>query len=217
MKNIAGKAYAINVFTPIKTRTRWVNDMVMWYAAKGIGPNKGNDLKKLSFIHFARWVVIPKSAFTHFPGKGQPKEQMNYDYLFFESNFNGTWDQYINAFSDVLPTGLNIIWFWSIKYPGSVPVTPFKDYIIHNQIWTDYYFNATPGAATNDVKAGLHFRDALASFRAATKDLSDDDFKTAYEQFLTEVQDDLGETGVGPQLSLRRRSNVKISRESIDA
>lgn len=217
MKNTSGKAYAMNAFTPIKPKTKWVNELVMWYAAKGIGPNSASDLKKLSFIHFARWVVVPRSAFPHFPGKNQPREKMNYDYLFFESNFNGTWDQYIDAFSDVLPTGLNILWFWSVRYPGSVPITPFKNYIINNQIWTDYYFNATPGAATNDVKAGLHFREALARFRKRTEKMSDDEFKQAYEGFLAEVQSDLGETGVGPQLTLSRRSNVKISRGSPNA
>lgn len=105
MKNTAGKAYAMTVMTPIKPRTKWVNDLVMWYATKGIAPNKNSDLKKLSFIHFARWVVIGKNQLLRFPEAGQPEENLNYDYLFFESNFNGTWDQYINAFSDVLPAG----------------------------------------------------------------------------------------------------------------
>ena len=53
-------------------------------------------------------------------------EELRYDYLLFFSNFNGTWNQYIDAFSAVLYQGLNLIWMWSEKFPGSVPVTPVQ-------------------------------------------------------------------------------------------
>lgn len=207
MKNIQGKAYAMNVFTPIKPWTLWLNKLVMWYATLCIGPAKDNDLKRLSFIHFARWVVVPKERFQQL-APSQPKETLKQDYLFFESNFNGTWDQYIDAFSDVLPTGLNIIWYWSSRYPGSRPITPFKDYITHNQVWTDYYFNATPGAATNDVKAGLRFQVELMAFRERSKGLSPEQFRQAYNEFLIKVQGDLGSTGPGPVMSLICRQPV---------
>ena len=52
----------------------------------------------LSFIHYARWVVIRR-----FPDGGRG-ERLGHTYLFFESNFNGTWDQYIDAFSEVVPS-----------------------------------------------------------------------------------------------------------------
>lgn len=207
MKNIQGKSYAMNVFTPIKPGTRWLNQLVMKYASLCIGPAKENALKKLSFIHFARWVVIPKACFQQLAPE-QPKETLKQDYLFFESNFNGTWDQYIDAFSDVLPVGLNIIWYWSSRYPGSRPITPFKEYIVHNQSWTDYYFNATPGAATNDVKAGLHFQEALKDFREKTKGMTPEQFGAAYRVFILDIQNDLGSTGPGPALSLICRQPV---------
>ena len=75
--------------------------------------------------------------------------------MLFVSNFNGTWDQYIDAFSDGIPNGLDLFWYSSTKYPGSIPITPFKNYIRANQIDTDYYYNATPGAAQRDIKAAL--------------------------------------------------------------
>ena len=51
----------------------------------------------LSFIHFARWTVIPR-----FPDGGSG-EKLGHTYLFFESNFNGLWDQYIDAFPRSCP------------------------------------------------------------------------------------------------------------------
>lgn len=201
MNNISGKAYSMTVFTPIKRWTLWLNKLVIWFASKCIRPHHNSRLKKLSFIHFARWVIIPKHKFPRL-SEEQPKERLNHDFLFFESNFNGTWDQYIDAFADVLPRGLNLIWYWSERFPGSRPVAPFKKYIVHNQIWTDYYFNATPGASTNDIKAGIRLRSALKDFYQEAKNLSDAEFKDQYHKLLAKVQNDLGRTGSGPQLSL---------------
>ena len=43
--------------------------------------------------------------------------------MLFCSNFNGTWDQYIDAFADGIPNGLDLFWYTSSKYPASIPVT----------------------------------------------------------------------------------------------
>jgi len=209
MNNIAGKAYAMTAFTPIKPWTRWINELVLKYAVRCIGPDQRSDLKELSFIHFARWVIVPRDAFLRrWPQKAA--KSLRYDYMFFESNFNGTWEQYIDAFSEVLPDGLNLIWYWSARFPGSRPTTPFKEYIVRNQIWTDYFFNATPGATTNDVKAGIHFRATLLRFYEDARSLPPEEFQDAYRLFLIRVQHDLGETGAGPQLSLITRQPVRV-------
>src|SRR5262249_11694895 len=47
------------------------------------------------------------------------------------------------------------------KYPHSIPISTFKAYITTNQIHTNYYYNATPGAAQRDIKAALRVRHAL--------------------------------------------------------
>ena len=111
--------------------------------ALGTSSRLQNDLINLSFIEFARWVILPRRRFPYL-GNGQVKEDLKYDYLLFFSNFNGTWNQYIDAFSAVLSRGLNMIWRWSEKFPGSVPVTPFKEYIARVQFDTDYYYTAYP-------------------------------------------------------------------------
>jgi hypothetical protein len=115
-------------------------------------------IARLSIIHFARWVLIRR---RDWPNLGQPKASLVDDYMLFISNFNGTWDQYIDAFSDGLPSGLDLFWYSSTRYPHSIPTTPFKTYIRANQIDTDYYYNATPGAAQRDIKAALRVREAI--------------------------------------------------------
>jgi hypothetical protein len=152
---------------------------------------------QLSFIHFARWVIVPRYAFPRL-SEQQPKDNLQYDYLFFFSNFNGTWNQYIDAFSAVLFGGLNLIWRWSEKFPGSVPVTPFKNFIVRGQVETDYYYSAYPHATTNDVKAAHRVQAALDDFAKLTESMPPAKFADAYLQFLAKVQGDLGETGEAP-------------------
>lgn len=195
MTNINGKAYAMNAITPMKV---WKTPIVRaFFFILGAIPPLQAALKGLSFIHFARWVIIGRDQFPHLSPE-QPQEQLHYDYMIFFSNFNGTWNQYIDAFSAVLSTGLNAIWRWSEKFPGSVPVTPFKDYIRLVQFDTDYYYDCYPKATTNDVKAALRVQDALNDFRKTSQSMPPAEFEKAYLEFLVRVQADLGSTSVAP-------------------
>ena len=196
MTNINGKAYAMNAITPMKP---WKTPILkLFFFILGIIKPLQKDLKGLSFIHFARWVVIGRNAFPHLSEK-QPREALKYDYLLFFSNFNGTWNQYIDAFSSVLYKGLDAIWWWSEGYPGSRPVTAFKRYISLVQFDTDYYYNVYPHAATNDVKAALRVNQALTAFAKDSLALDPEKFGEAWLQFCATVAPDLGETGVAPE------------------
>lgn len=197
MSNIAGKAYAMNVVTPSKRQITWVNRL-LFMAARGM-PDRLAGLLGLSLIHFARWVIIKP---RDWPDLGQGPEDLQNDYMLFCSNFNGTWDQYIDAFSDGIPSGLNLFWFSATKYPLSIPITPFKNYITHNQISTDYYYNATPGAAQRDVKTSLQVYDALLALQKAHATQTPDEFAATYRATLGQVQVGLGDMGFGPVASL---------------
>ena len=95
MANVEGKATAITVLTPVKPGGRFLLALVFWVGRHVTATLE--KLQQLSFIHYARWAVIRR-----FPDGGSG-ERLGHTYLFFESNFNGTWDQYIDAFSEVVP------------------------------------------------------------------------------------------------------------------
>jgi hypothetical protein len=193
--NINGKAYAMNAITPMKP---WKTPLLkLFFFILGVVKPLQKDLKNLSFIHFARWVCIRRNAFPRL-SEQQPPEELRYDYLLFFSNFNGTWNQYIDAFSAVLYKGLDAIWIWSEKYPGSRPVTGFKQYISLVQFDTDYYYNVYPHSATNDVKAALRVQDALTNFARISQSLSPAEFEKAWIEFQAAVSPDLGSTGIAP-------------------
>src|SRR6185369_17571858 len=156
MSNVSGKAYGMNVVTPMRPSLTWIN-RALFMAARAL-PRSLGGLLGLSIIHFARWIIIKRDQW---PDLGQGKQSLQNDYMLFCSNFNGTWDQYIDTFSDGIPGGLDLLWYASTRYPHSIPISSFKAYIGTNQIHTTYYYNATPGAAQRDIKAALRVREAV--------------------------------------------------------
>lgn len=69
-------------------------------------PGIGRPLLDLSFIHFARWLVL-----EHLPGpdgSGAPW-RLNWPQLLFEATFDGPEDEYLDTFADVLPLRLTRI------------------------------------------------------------------------------------------------------------
>jgi len=195
MSNINGKVYAMNAITPMKPWKTWILRLI-FFVLGHIKPLQ-NDLINLSFIEFARWVIVPRRSFPAL-GHGQKAEELKYDYLLFFSNFNGTWNQYIDAFSAVLAKGLDLIWRWSEKFPGSVPVTIFKEYIARVQFDTDYYFTAYPYATANDLKAAHIVQANFDDLSAKASGLTPEAFADAYLDFVLASQAHLGETGQAP-------------------
>jgi len=196
MSNVAGKAYVMNVVTPMRPCLTWINRLG-FMATRAI-PSTLKGLLGLSFIHFGRWAIVKRNQW---PDYGQGRQKLQNDYLLFSSNFNGTWDQYLDAFSDGIPTGVDLYWISSTKFPHSIPSTPFKDYIRVNQIDTDYYYNATPGAAQTDVTAALRVRRAILALARQQDSLTPDEFQKAYVAALCSVQNDLGYQGYAPVAS----------------
>jgi hypothetical protein len=183
MPNVEGKATAITVLTPVRPGGRLLLAVVFWAGRHLTFTLK--KLQQLSFIHYARWTVVRR-----FPDGGRG-ERLGHTYLFFESNFNGTWDQYIDAFSEVVPARMKAIWSTSYGFPGPIPVDPFKAYIRRNEYIANHYWSAYPGASTTEIIAAGRVAAALEEFRGRADDLGPDEFGPAYESFLAEVQRDL--------------------------
>lgn len=192
MSNVAGKAYGLNVITPMRPHRTWVNRLI--FAVGRLNPGFLTGLLNLSIIHFARWVIIPRDRW---PGIGVEHGQAN-DSMLFVSNFNGTWDQYIDSFSDGIPNGLDLFWYSSTSYPGSIPITAFKNYIRHNQIDTDYYYNSTPGSAQRDIKSALRIWAGIDVLAKALPDLDPEAFAVLYARVTQALQNNLAAAGPAP-------------------
>jgi hypothetical protein len=216
MSNIAGKAYAMNVLTPIRPRWAWIApgawiQNLIFMASRAI-PSSLSGLLGLRLIHFARWVIIRRDQW---PNVGQGAQTLTDDYMLFLSNFNGTWDQYIDAFADGIPGGLDLFWYASIKYPHSIPISSFKDYIGANQIQTNYYYNATPGAAQRDIKAALRVRREVLLLAESHRAGDAAVFARAYRDALARVANSLASPGFAPIASTATRKADVARRDFI--
>jgi hypothetical protein len=184
---VDGRATAITVLTPIKPGGTILERLVFFLAEHVELLNRA--LAQLSFIHYARWTIL-----TGFPYNGPPqkREKLHYDYLFFETNFNGTWDEYIDAFSEVVPSRMKAIWGTSFGFPGPKPVGPFKAYIHANDLPIAHYYGAYPQATTKMVVSALSVRERFGEFQAEIAGIDDADaFRAAYQKFLTDIQHDI--------------------------
>jgi hypothetical protein len=183
MANVEGKATAITVITPVKPWAPPLLALVFWAGRHLTFTLK--KLQQLSFIHYARWAVIPR-----FPDGGDG-ERLHHSYLFFESNFNGTWDQYIDAFSEVVPARMRAIWGTSYAFPGPIPVDPFKAWIRRNEYVANHFWSAYPGAAATEVISAARVADALEAFQRRSAGLPAPAFAAEYARLITDVQADL--------------------------
>lgn len=195
----------MNVITPVPPLLTGVQRLI-FMAARAL-PSTLAGLLGLRLIHFARWVLIRRNQW---PDLGQGKQTLQYDYMLFCSNFNGTWDQYIDAFSDGIPDGLDLFWYTSVKYPHSIPIATFKNYIEFNQIDTDYYYNATPGAAQRDIKSALTVLSEIRALAALHAGSTPPAFAAAWRASLLKVQNCLGSHGLAPAASLDTENAERI-------
>ena len=200
MSNLAGKAYAMNLLTPLRRWLTPINKAVFWAVGTPLLGFSLRGLQTLSMIHYARWVFIRAEDWPRLSDK-QPKEDPHYDYMFFFSNFNGSWAQYIDSFSAAIPSGLNLLWFMNTGWPKAVPQDPFHEYVTHNQLWTNHYYSAYPLAASSDVKAGARVRKQLVDFVRQTRHGSPEEFAARYERMLRALQGDLSLMDVTPPVS----------------
>lgn len=209
MSNIAGKAYAMNLMTPIVRRRVWINRFIFWLAGLQIFQKAAfGGLITLSLIHYARWVIVRSKQFPHL-GPDQPKEELKYAYMFFFSNFNGSWTQYVDSFSMSIPGGLDLLWRKNVGWPNSVPETPFNEYVTKNQIWTNHYYNAYPMSSSNDVKSAQKVKKGLIELTKGLQNTSASEFKVKYNQALLSLQDDISRMAPTPVVSLANEAITK--------
>ena len=180
MANVEGKATAITVLTPVRPGGPLLLWLVFW-----AGRNITATLKKLqtlSFIHYARWAVIER-----FPDQGEG-ERLHHTYLLFESNFNGTWDQYIDAFAQVMPGRFRFFWGSSINFPGPLPTGPFRAWVDRHHFEVQYFDSAVDGATATMVTSALDLEEKLRAFARDSQGLDAETFQQRYQQLLCEVE-----------------------------
>ena len=173
MGNVHGRMTGLTLFTPI--RPQWV-----WALRVGLPltrhlPFMARHILQFNFIKFVRWTVVP----------GLDGERLNYQYLFFESNFDGPWQHYIDAFAYVIPLDIRVTWGRGPGFPAPPPAEPLKAWIAHNSMEGGTYYCAHATESTRMVNSALAVRERFA---ALARELPPEEFKAEWERFLSDVQ-----------------------------
>ncbi len=116
-------------------------------------------LADIGTIHFARWVLLPKT-----------------NKLLFFSNYGGSWESYLEDFITKAANGLTGAWSNTIGFPkswnlfqgGAVDGDRFKRWARRQQQPTRFWYSAYPYLTTARVRSNAAIRQGLAS--ASTSD-----------------------------------------------
>ncbi len=111
-------------------------------------------LNKIGTIHFARWVLLPGT-----------------DRLVFLSNYDGSWQSYLEDFIARLHDGLSSIWSNTRDFPrtanlivgGASDGTRFKRWARRQQVPTRFWYSAYPDLTTSRIRANAAIRHGFAS------------------------------------------------------
>ena len=176
MGNVHGRMTGLTLFTPI--RPQWV-----WLLRVGLPitrhlPFMARHILQFNFIKFVRWTIVP----------GLEGERLNYQYLYFESNFDGPWQHYIDAFAYVIPLDIRVTWGRGPGFPAPPPAEPLKAWIAHNSMEGGTYYCAHADASTREVNNALAVQQRFEALRRDADQLSPEAFKAAWEAFLTDAQ-----------------------------
>jgi hypothetical protein len=183
--NVLGVARALTAIGPLAPGPRYwklrgaffLRRTVSWYRNRRAG-----DLRRLSFIHFARWVLIKDLP------DGASRRPLRPIYLYFESNFNGPFEEYIDAFADVLTGAMQGIFGAVYNFPGPLPAGPFKAFIRRHDYVAEHFYSAYPKTTATDVGRALTVAEAVARLKQDTVDATPEEFARRWRGFLTEIE-----------------------------
>jgi hypothetical protein len=142
-------------------------------------------LRKLSFIHFARWAVIRRWPTDRSTRRDRAAPRT----LLFLTSFDGSSIQYIEAFVRVVPWRINGLYGGAKGFPGPRRFGPVERYIYDHSHPVDHFCMSHPEASTTMVAQALKLKEAFDAFEPRVADADGERFGREWRRFLTEVQD----------------------------
>jgi hypothetical protein len=157
-----GKVNALSTLSPVRWDKRFWLDWRLLLVSRLV-PALGRPLAQLSFIHYARWMVL--KALPEPDGKGG-RFRPNSSYLLFESNYNGRPGDYLDAFAFALPHRLARLWGTCVDFEQSVENAPgagdrvvapwaFREYVRRNELDVLHFYAAYPDDTVVTVRQAI--------------------------------------------------------------
>jgi hypothetical protein len=101
----------------------------------------------ISTIHFVRWLLIDDGR-----------------RLVMLSDYDGSWESYIDEFAEMILSGLDAIWNTSLGFPpdGARDLPAFKRFLRSHQVPAEIFFSAYPDATVLNIVNDRALADAFA-------------------------------------------------------
>jgi hypothetical protein len=118
-------------------RTRAVMAAIDAYARRLAPPGS---LIGVSTIHFVKWTIIDDGR-----------------RLMMISDYDGSWESYIDEFAEMILSGLDAIWTTAEGYPpdGARDLPALKRFLRTNQLPSEIFFSAYPDATLLNIVNAL--------------------------------------------------------------
>jgi len=80
------------------------------------------------------------------------------------SDYDGSWESYIDEFAEMILSGLDAIWETSLAYPpdGARDLPAFKWFLRSHQVPAEVFFSAYPSETVLNIVNGTRVRSAGA-------------------------------------------------------
>jgi len=128
--------------------------VALWLIAEWRSGARPGFLDRIGTIHFARWVLLPDAR-----------------QLLFVSNYDGSWQSYLEDFIARLRAGLTSVWSNTVDFPktaslflgGAKDGSRFKRWARRQQVATRFWYCAYPRLTTDRIRTHAAMRRGFAS------------------------------------------------------
>jgi hypothetical protein len=98
----------------------------------------------ISTIHVVRWLVLDEGR-----------------RLMMVSDYDGSWENYIDEFAEMILSGLDAIWETALGYPadGARDLPAFKRFLRSHQVPAEVFFSAYPRETILTIGSAIRERD----------------------------------------------------------
>jgi hypothetical protein len=133
--------------------------------------------RRLSGVHFARWVVIDPAVGGIGPGiVGQSLRC-----LLFTATIDGTVDDFVDALRTRIGDGVDEVWGHCAGYPGRRHRKEFRRWLAHNRLHAHRTF-AAYDATVDDVRRALLLWERHIAFAQLVQQLPQEDWQDAFRE-----------------------------------
>jgi hypothetical protein len=145
--SLAEGTQALTTLAPIIPGRRQRLQQILAGVGERIAAGGPTPLDDIGTVHFARWVILPDEA--------------DGGTLLFTSNYDGTWETYIEDFAETAAQSFDAIYSNCEGWPtgGATDIDAFKAYIRKHQVASDVYYRAYPTATVREVRSALRFKE----------------------------------------------------------